>query len=350
MLRSIFKISLALLGVFILLEMSYRAVVIGPRALNPFWASSYANLISTQYIKPGATPDLYYELKPGLDEVLRGVPLKTNSSGLADKEYTVEKPADTYRIAVVGSSWTMPASVPMEDAYHWQLEEQLNAVPDGKNVEVINFAVENYGIGEILATVREKVLDYEPDMIIFALTTFTGNIVWYDYDAPMTVSQDELKMNSLVLMQLGITGKDESAGMVRPFISEADQEWRYRQQIAAGMLEYKKLTEGTDIDTVVLWLGFRKPFWHLANFLFHLPRTHGHDVIFGSDLLAERAAESGEQLKFKVSQYDLHPDAEGHAVIAEAVMNYLATVPELAEQARSVSGAESEAVSGGGTG
>ncbi|MDG1462522.1 MAG: hypothetical protein P8R04_03050, partial [Gammaproteobacteria bacterium] len=169
MIRKILFACIFALVIFILLEFSYRLVVVGPGALNIFNSKalrSYMTLMSSPYIKSSEYPEVYFELKPDLDVLLRGVSLRTNSSGLADKEYAVEKPANTYRIAVVGSSWTMPGSVPLEASYHFVLEDELNARGSDMNFEVINFGVEQYGLGEMVGTIRHRVKDYQPDMIL----------------------------------------------------------------------------------------------------------------------------------------------------------------------------------------
>ena len=100
--------------------------------------------------------------------------VRINSDGLRDREHAKTKPADTVRIAVLGDSFSEAMHVPMEQTFWSLLEQKLqecNAFP-GKHVEVINFGVSGYGTAQELMTLRQKVWDYSPDMVILAFTTY----------------------------------------------------------------------------------------------------------------------------------------------------------------------------------
>lgn len=100
--------------------------------------------------------------------------VRLNSAGLRDRERSKTKPPNTFRIAVVGDSFTEAMHVPQEDTFCWVMERQLKDCPQlaGKNVEVINFGVSGYGTAQELITLRHKVWDYQPDMVILAFLTF----------------------------------------------------------------------------------------------------------------------------------------------------------------------------------
>jgi len=99
--------------------------------------------------------------------------IRINSDGLRDREHTITKPEDTFRIAVVGDSYCEAFSVSPEEAF-WSVMgkklEECNALP-GKRIEVINFGVSGYGTAQELLTVREKVGKYSPDLVLLAVTT-----------------------------------------------------------------------------------------------------------------------------------------------------------------------------------
>ena len=100
--------------------------------------------------------------------------VRINSDGLRDREHTKTKPANTVRIAVLGDSFSEAMHVPMEQTFWLLLERRLqecNVFP-GKRVEVINFGVSGYGTAQELLTLRQKVWDYSPDIVILAFTTF----------------------------------------------------------------------------------------------------------------------------------------------------------------------------------
>lgn len=127
---------------------------------------------------------LYYDYLPGLDradyadESLR---LVTNSHGLADREYSVEKPAQTRRIAVLGDSITRGQGTRFGTNYESLLEERLNERhlgPGIERVEVINFSVSGYRITQTLEVALEKVPPYQPDIYVVALSDLSVFRKW----------------------------------------------------------------------------------------------------------------------------------------------------------------------------
>jgi hypothetical protein len=99
--------------------------------------------------------------------------VQINSAGLRDREHARQKPANTFRIAILGDSYAEALQVPTENAFWHVLETELRACPTiaGRDVEVINFGVSGYGTAQELITLREKVWDYSPDLILLAVTT-----------------------------------------------------------------------------------------------------------------------------------------------------------------------------------
>ena len=124
-------------------------------------------------------PDRYtgYSLRPNVEGwyTREGQSyVRVNSDGLRDREHAKAKPPDTVRIAVLGDSFSEAMHVPQEDTFWWLMERKLKACPAfaGKNVEVINFGVSGYGTAQELITLREKVWDYQPDIVLLAFLTF----------------------------------------------------------------------------------------------------------------------------------------------------------------------------------
>jgi hypothetical protein len=118
-----------------------------------------------------------YALRPGMAGWYRkenDVYVRINSEGLRDREHSRTKPADTLRIALLGDSYAEALQVPLEDAFWEVMRRQLescDALAGGRKVEVINFGVSGYGTAQELITLREKVWDYSPDIVMLAVTT-----------------------------------------------------------------------------------------------------------------------------------------------------------------------------------
>ncbi len=122
-----------------------------------------------------------FELKPNQHRILFGQPFTTNSHGLRDREYTVEKPPDVYRIAVLGSSIDMGWGVGTEETYVNLLEDWLNAHAKRRGLkrrfEVINFAVAAYSPMQRLEAFRRKALAFKPDMVLYSATMLDPRLI-----------------------------------------------------------------------------------------------------------------------------------------------------------------------------
>lgn len=99
--------------------------------------------------------------------------VRINSDGLRDREHAKSKPPGTLRIAVIGDSYAEALQVPMENAFWAVLEQELVQCGkfSGQQVEVINFGVSGYGTAQELLTLRTKVWDYSPDIVLLAVCT-----------------------------------------------------------------------------------------------------------------------------------------------------------------------------------
>ncbi|MEG4495597.1 SGNH/GDSL hydrolase family protein [Microcoleus sp. F10-C6] len=110
--------------------------------------------------------------------------LQINSEGFRDREHSKTKPENTFRIAVLGDSFVAAQEVPLEQTFLNVMERKLckDEAFSGKKVEVINFGVRGYGTAQELITLREKVWQYAPDLVLLAF--FTDNDVTNNYQFP----------------------------------------------------------------------------------------------------------------------------------------------------------------------
>ena len=101
-----------------------------------------------------------------------------NREGFRDRDHPAVKPPGTYRVAVLGDSFAEALQVGLNDTFASVLERELARCPGfrGRNVEVFNFGVSNYGTGQELLTLRDRVWAVEPDLVLLAF--FSGNDVW----------------------------------------------------------------------------------------------------------------------------------------------------------------------------
>jgi hypothetical protein len=163
---------------------------------------------------------LQFELLPSVQRTLFGQPFITNQFGMHDDPVEVEKSDGTFRIAVLGSSIEMGWGVKHQDTYINQFEEWLNThsallglVPP-RRFEVLNFGVAAYSPMQRLEALRDKVLRFRPDLVIYSATTLDVRLMEihlcdmmrknvdlkYDFLLEMAnlagVESDDLRVNS----------------------------------------------------------------------------------------------------------------------------------------------------------
>ena len=90
-----------------------------------------------------------------------------NSLGYRGEEFDIQKPEGTYRIVSIGESTTYGFGVNVYQAYPYLLQEELQDAYSYSNVEVINAGVIGYTSYEVLTSFQFRVLDLDPDLIIY---------------------------------------------------------------------------------------------------------------------------------------------------------------------------------------
>jgi lysophospholipase L1-like esterase len=88
-----------------------------------------------------------------------------NADGLRDHDFVVPKPPGTYRILVLGDSFTWGVGLNIEETIPKQLEAALRTSTPGP-IEVVNASVPGMNTVNELAMLKETGLKYDPDMIL----------------------------------------------------------------------------------------------------------------------------------------------------------------------------------------
>ena len=109
-------------------------------------------------------------LKQNDDTTRKGVHWHTNSQGMRDQAYTVDKPAGTFRIALVGDSIGAGWGVDVEHRFESILERTWNArsrAASGQAVEIVNCAVPGHSPGQRWSHFSQIGWPMNPDMVIY---------------------------------------------------------------------------------------------------------------------------------------------------------------------------------------
>jgi hypothetical protein len=112
-------------------------------------------------------------LKPDDATFKKGVHWQTNSQGMRDRAYTVAKPPQTFRIALVGDSIGAGWGVDVERRFESILERTWDArsqAASGLAVEIINCAVPGQSPGQRWCHFSQVGRPMNPDMVIYEST------------------------------------------------------------------------------------------------------------------------------------------------------------------------------------
>jgi hypothetical protein len=116
---------------------------------------------------------LLRDLVPSMSTVLGGTPCTSNSLGMRDREYQKAKPANTYRIVLLGASNDMGTGVKNDQTYENLVEDNLNSrVPDARysRYEILNLSVAADSILQRVLRLEQEGLEFQPDAAMLSVT------------------------------------------------------------------------------------------------------------------------------------------------------------------------------------
>lgn len=284
---------------------------------------------ATEVKMASENPYLGHVHRPNRQAFLMGVEVTTNRFGLRGRETTLERPANTYRVVVLGDSITMGWGVPQEQTYAAELERMLNAkppddFPQGVRYEVLNLGVGNYNTIQEVTSLRYLGLRFDPDLILLGyfindaepISSRRDNfLVEHSYLYAFTASR-------LRRLPLGNFRLLDYKKYYRDLYLDGQPGWTAAQ---AALAELAELGRKQRIPIVMYILpelhdlSATYPFLDIHQTLTALSVHLGLPVI---DLLPAFIGYSPEEALW-VSPTDAHPNASGHSRIARAIYDSL---------------------------
>ena len=94
--------------------------------------------------------------------------VRVNDQGWRSRMVSPDKPADVYRVLVLGDSFMAALQVDEQWMFARALEREVNARNPGRQVEVVNFAVPSWGTDQEYLALREQGRALKPDLVVLA--------------------------------------------------------------------------------------------------------------------------------------------------------------------------------------
>jgi hypothetical protein len=267
-----------------------------------------------------ATGDfLKLELRPMAAISFHGASLRTNRWGMRDRDYDMDKPSGTFRIALLGASHTMGSGVADEQTFEWHLEERLNS--EGvrgrphKRYEILNFAVASYTPLQSLRALENKVFAFKPDAVFFIghlidkqdIVLHLAESIHVGVDIPYDYLNETAQRAGIA----GETSRNITEKRLKPFADEM-LAWVYRR-VAENCRDRGVHPVWVFLPTA----GINTPEEDVANLIRDAEKA-GFKILDLSDVFENHDVKS-----LHVAEWDWHPNAKGHKLIANRLYDQL---------------------------
>lgn len=261
-------------------------------------------------IEPHPDNSIIYTLRPNLDLTFIRARVKTNSCGMRSPERPIQKPADVFRIALIGDSFAFGWGVAQDKIFAQILEDSLNARSKGAlRFEVLNFGVPGYSTFQEVALLEERGLDFQPDAV---LVYFVQN----DFGMPFFIrdmENDGGLLTSLKFVQLG-----------KKLLSPRALNKRIRDVGLHPNQAMKRLSEITKQYGLKTFIAINpKKQW--KKYLKRLPAIKKHSGIYVIPLrngLLEYIRQKNIPVEDLTLSYDPHPSEIRHTILGNLLTPY----------------------------
>jgi hypothetical protein len=261
---------------------------------------------------------LQQELMPGFRAATPYGTIETNRWGMRDRDYEKSPPAGSVRLAMLGASTVMGWGVEANESFESLLEAGLNASDElpPANYEVLNFGVPGYFPLQ-LVPLLDKTLEFEPDAVVYVATgrELSRTI---EYLADVAIAGIEIPYAYLrdVVANAEVTQQTDRTTALKRLAS-------YRSDVTAW--QYRFIAERTkESGAIPIWVFLpqltRGSWQEETQPAIELAEAAGFSIINLDGVFDERTAE-----ELQVAEWDAHPNALGHRLIAERLVRELAS-------------------------
>jgi hypothetical protein len=307
-----------------LLQQGYYEDLIGVNRFNSqLWdiymkrPSDWPSIMETEAVRR-TDDNLIFELVPSTNLFFHGAQMSINRWGMRDQDYGLTPAPETYRVALTGPSFVMGSGVADHEVFEWRLEDRLNHEHAGgryAQYEILNLAVPGYSPLQDLLTLEQKGLSFKPNALFYMAHQ-------RDAEQAALYLADRLSVGSALpyedLMALaggsGATAGEtieENERRLKPYQTEIIL-WTYRRIVEVSRAH----------DVLPVWIfmpTLEDPLRaETVAHLTQLAEQAGFIVVNLAD-----AYEGRDVASLVVAEWDKHPNARGHGLIAERLYQAL---------------------------
>jgi hypothetical protein len=258
-------------------------------------------------------------LLPSRSVLFNGQLLTTNSHGMRDREYTVAKPDNVIRVALLGPSYVMGDGVADEHVFDNLVEDRLNRErpPELPRVEILNFAISALSPPQQLHILEHTVPAFDPDVVIL-VSEKQNDLEASEHLAALF--REEIPIPYGFIREIG-----ERAN-VDPWIPRQDA-YRRTAPLAEELVEktyaaFGEAARARGYRTYWLYLPMpqRLETREEVESLFQWAQAGGMETLDLVELWQGR-----DLTNLRVAPWDRHPNAEGHRIMADAIYELFST-------------------------
>lgn len=344
--------------------------------IHGYQAFRWSDRINPEILELTDNPDLPYVLEPNAEGRGWDTDIKINANGFRDREYAVEK-GPHFRIAAIGDSITFGSGISStSELYPKRLERALLRRAPDLRPQVLNFGVTGYDVLNNVEYLRTHALKFQPDVVVmgFCVNDIGSASTADEYVRAQRYLEHpvfrlrsaqwflSLGLRAVASVRVRLDGTAEQfevrnrnrilptrddpvlaaqmAALPSPGEMDAEEgllRW-WTEPARLGYLEYaftrlRDLSARHHFAVVVVGLPIlrdseRAP-WRVVNEMIrHESLKFGFHFVDVFDWFERRGP---EHLRNRPDD-DIHPNAEGHAIVARALDDYLATSLLLSDQ------------------
>ncbi|MDX1686319.1 MAG: hypothetical protein R3275_13865, partial [Saprospiraceae bacterium] len=262
---------------------------------------------------------LVNELRPSFESEFKGKRVTSNKWGMRDQEYTRIPRENVTRFALVGGSIEMGSGVTNDEVFENLLEVRLNKNSDSIQYEVLNFSLSARNLIQHAYDLETNVVDFEPDYVLFINHDREWNAIANLFFKVISDRSDLDRfpydfLNDIV-EEMSLEPNSSREEVIREIVP-------YLSRIYEGVYQQVAVTcKARNIQPIWVHLPSLEPEGSVK-----IPVDKAKEMALNAGfdtIVLEDVFEGYDKEDLKLTKNDIHPNAKGHELIAEALYREL---------------------------